>query len=113
MTTSKVGDKVRWLDKMAAPVSLTLNGDFTHSTLLGGFFTVFAYLGVVAWYWYETVSSLSASPSATLQVKPSNSPFQTSPYDSIAQSQICLVAGWLPSANGVLQNNDWNLTIYF
>ena len=109
----KIGNKIRWADKMAAPVSLTIDGDFTHSTLFGGVCTILAYLAVGAWYAYATTSSLTSIPAATLQIKPSNSVLPTTPSDTIASSEICVVAGWLPSANGNLAVGAWNLTIYF
>ena len=45
------------LDAMAPPVSLTLNGSFTHSTRIGGICTLLAYLAVFAYYLYATLAA--------------------------------------------------------
>lgn len=85
---------------MAAPVSLTIDGDFTHSTIFGGICTILAYLFVGAWYVYATTSSMIAIPNATLQIKPSNSVLPATPSDTYASSEICVLAGWSPAATG-------------
>jgi hypothetical protein len=38
------------VDRMAAPVTLTFNGDSTHATNIGGILTLLVYVTVVAWY---------------------------------------------------------------
>ena len=41
---------MKYFDRMARPVSLTLDGDRDHSTHVGGVFTVLAFVTVGAWY---------------------------------------------------------------
>jgi hypothetical protein len=62
---SKFLSILRAVDGMARPVSLTLNGQFTHSTAVGGVLTLLAYAAVFLWYVNATLTSLDAQPIVT------------------------------------------------
>jgi hypothetical protein len=62
---SKFLSILRAVDGMARPVSLTLNGQFTHSTAVGGVLTLLAYAAVFLWYVNATLTSLDAQAIVT------------------------------------------------
>lgn len=67
---SKILNTLRSVDGMARPVSLTLNGSFTHATAVGGVMTLLAYTAVIGWYIYATLSAIRSQPTVSTQSKP-------------------------------------------
>jgi hypothetical protein len=62
---SKILSALRAVDGMARPVALTLNGQFTHSTAVGGVLTLLAYAVVFLWYINATMQALNRQPIVT------------------------------------------------
>jgi hypothetical protein len=62
---SKVLSALRAVDGMARPVALTLNGQFTHSTAVGGVLTLLAYAVVFLWYVNASLVAMDSQPTAT------------------------------------------------
>ena len=62
---SKIMSALRAVDGMARPVALTLNGQFTHSTAVGGVLTLLAYAVVFLWYVYASMIAMDSQPIAT------------------------------------------------
>ena len=69
---SKILSALRSVDGMARPVSLTLNGQFTHSTAVGGALTLLAYVTVFLWYINASLTSADAQPIVTSATRPLN-----------------------------------------
>lgn len=67
---SKILSALRAVDGMARPVALTLNGQFTHSTAIGGVLTLLAYAVVFLWYVNASMVAMDGQPIATTVTRP-------------------------------------------
>jgi hypothetical protein len=67
---SKILSALRAVDGMARPVALTLNGQFTHATAVGGVLTLLAYAVVFLWYVNASMVAMDGQPIATTVTRP-------------------------------------------